>query len=177
MEIKEFKQEFFNNKKNIILIGMPGCGKSTIGKKLADELKLPFCDVDEFIEEKSGLAIPQIFKKGEEHFRDIESDAVRQVASNYPAVISTGGGVVKRKENINTLKDSGIIIFINRPLDNIIKDINTETRPLVKNNLSAIYRLYEERLPLYKEYCDIEVLNDKELEYTVDSIISCCCDL
>ncbi|MDP4143512.1 MAG: shikimate kinase [Bacillota bacterium] len=157
--------------KNIVLIGMPGCGKSTIGKRVAKKLGLNFCDIDEYLVKKQGISIPEIFKQGEEHFRDIETQCVKDVSKYANTVISTGGGVVKRKENIFALKEKGIVIFINRPIENIVSDVDTESRPLLKDDISRLYKLYEERYKLYKEYCDHEVINNGQFIDAVEKIL------
>lgn len=158
--------------KSIVLIGMPGCGKSTIGRILANRLDADYIDMDYFIEQSQKKTITEIFKKGEEHFRAVENEAVRAVCGKKsPFIIATGGGTVKNYSNIALLKEKGIIIFINRSVDNIYKDINTDIRPLLKDNKAHLYKLYDERSELYKKYCDFEVANDGELENTVEEIL------
>ena len=159
--------------KNIVLIGMPGCGKTAIGEKLAKALNLEFSDVDTYIEEKCKMTIPEIFKKGEAYFREIETCALEEVSKTYPKVISTGGGIVKKQRNIEILKQNGIIIYINRPVEEIVKDINIENRPLLSGGREKIYRLYEERRELYEMYSDIEIVNDMSEDYAVSKIINC----
>ena len=105
--------------KNIVLIGMPGCGKSTIGEILAEKLEMFFLDIDTYIEESTNHTITEIFKNGEPAFRDIEAKVVIELSKKSPAVISTGGGVIKRYENIINLKRNGLIIYINRPIKDI----------------------------------------------------------
>lgn len=150
---------------------MPGCGKSTIGKLLSEKLGLDFCDVDEYIENKEGLTIPQIFRYGESYFRKVEEISVAEISKTFPKVISTGGGVVLNSKNIDNLKENGIIIFIERPLEKIISDLDISGRPLLKEGIEKIYSLYKERIELYKKYCDIEVVNDRKIEDTIESII------
>lgn len=153
---------------NIVLIGMPGCGKSTIGKMLAKKLKMDLCDLDDYIEKVERKSIPEIFKYGEEYFRDIESSSVKSISTMKNIVVSTGGGVVKRRENIDNLKKNGVIIFINRPIEYIAKDINIEGRPLLKDKKEKIYKLYEERIELYKMYKDYEIENTGSLQNAVE---------
>ncbi|KNF09990.1 shikimate kinase AroK [Gottschalkia purinilytica] len=160
-----------NINKNIVLIGMPGCGKTIIGKLLSDKLNVKFCDIDEYIVDNEGKSISEIFKNGEEHFRDIESKAVKEVSRNYPVIISTGGGVVKRVENINILKENGVIIFINRPVEDIISDVDVAKRPLLKDGKEKVYELYEERYKLYKNYCDYEIINNEDMDCAVNKLI------
>lgn len=157
-------------KTNIVIIGMPGCGKTSIGKMLAEELKMEFCDVDEYIEKKQKKSIKEIFEGGEAAFRDIESKATVELSLKKHMVISTGGGVIKRKENIEALSKSGIIIFINRPLSNIMGDVDIETRPLLKAGKEKLKKLYNERYLLYKEYADFEIMNDDTMEKVIKDI-------
>ena len=86
-------------------------------------------------------------------------------------VISSGGGVIKRKENIDLFKDKGTIIFIDRPIENIAKDIETSSRPLLKEGKAKLYNLYSERYNLYSDYCHYKITNDKDIEDTIDKII------
>ncbi|MGB5823012.1 MAG: shikimate kinase [Proteocatella sp.] len=158
--------------KNIVLIGMPGCGKTSIGEKLAKRLNLEFCDVDAYIEEKWKMTIPEIFKKGETYFREIETEALEEISKSYPKVISTGGGTVKNQRNIEILKQNGIIIYTNRPVEEIVRDIDVETRPLLTQGREMVYQLYEERHHLYQKYSDIEIVNDGSEEDLIAKIVS-----
>ena len=117
--------------KNIVLIGMPGCGKTTLGKILNKELSMEFYDMDNYIERKTDKKISELFEKGENYFRDIESLACEELSKNKNVIISTGGGVIKRKENIDFLKENGIVIFIDRSVDDIIGDVDISKRPLL----------------------------------------------
>jgi shikimate kinase len=156
--------------RNIVLIGMPGCGKTTIGKNLSIILKKEFIDIDEYIEKMQNKSIDEFFLDGEESFRNIESAAVEEVSKKNNLIVSTGGGIVKKSENIEKFRENSIIIFINRPLELIEKDIDISTRPLLKNNKNALKNLYNERYPLYKSYCDYEAVNDRSVEYIVDEL-------
>ena len=158
-------------KSNIILVGMPGCGKTTIGKLVAERLGYEFCDLDEYIVVKEKMTIDEMFENGEDYFRDIESSGVRDVSKMKNTVISTGGGVVKRQENIDALKKDGDIIFIDRPLENIISDVDTDSRPLLKDGKDRLYKLFEERYKLYQDCCDIEIVNDCEIDALVEKIV------
>lgn len=159
--------------KNIVLIGMPGSGKTTIGKLLAKELSLSFFDSDQHIEKTQNLTISQIFEQfGEEHFRNLETAALKELLQKTNSVISTGGGIVKKEENIDLLKKSSIVIFINRPLENLLSDIDTESRPLLKDGKQKLVNLFEQRFDLYKKACSAEVLNNDSLESVIKKIIS-----
>lgn len=157
--------------KNIVLIGMPGCGKSTIAKILGKKIKKEVIEMDSYIEHKYNMTIKEMFNKSEVYFRDNESEVAEEVSELENKIISTGGGIVVREKNISSLKKKGIIIFINRSLDNIISDIDESKRPLLKNGREALYKLYEERYDLYKKYSDIEVINNKSLDLLVNQII------
>jgi shikimate kinase len=160
--------------KNIVLIGMPGAGKTTIGKMLQDRLNLRFIDMDEFIVEESGKTIQELFDVSESHFRDAESMAVKKLSMENSSIIATGGGVIKNQANIEELKKLGIIVFIDRPLANIADDVELATRPLLKDGVQKLYDLYDERYEIYKNCCDFYVLNDRKIEDVVDAIIEKC---
>jgi len=157
--------------KNIVLIGMPGCGKSVIGKILAEKLEIIFLDIDTYIEASTELTITEIFKNSDACFRDLEAKVAVEVSDKVPAVISTGGGMVKRYENILNLKKNGIIIYINRPIENIEADIDVEIRPILSKDPSQLYILFKERGALYKKYCDYEVMNISNIDDVVNNII------
>jgi shikimate kinase len=158
--------------KNIVFIGTPGCGKTTIGKLVAERLSLPFCDVDEYIEKTVGKRIKDIFINGEDYFRKIESAAIKEIIKTPPLIISTGGGAVKISENMKILRDNSIIIFLNRPAENIVADIDVSGRPLLASGPSKVYELYRERYPLYKKYCHYEIVNDKPLLEVTNEIVN-----
>ncbi len=157
--------------KNIVLIGMPGAGKTTVGKMLYERLGLEFVDVDEFIEKESGKTIPELFNISENHFRNAETMAVKKLSRWNSSIIATGGGVVKNHINIEELKKQGIIVFIDRPIENIASDVEISKRPLLKDGVQKLYDLYDERYELYKKYSDFHVFNDNTIEETVDAII------
>lgn len=107
--------------KNIVLIGMPGCGKSTLGRLLAQHLKRPFYDADNVLEKLEGKTIKELFAVSEACFRDAETRAVRHLSELEGCVIAAGGGVVKRSENIEILKTGGIVVFIDRLPEKIVR--------------------------------------------------------
>lgn len=176
---KIFSKQVYSNvygyveklKTNIVIIGMPGSGKSSIGKMVADKLDKNFIDTDELIERDHGI-IPDIFvNEGEKMFRTYESDAADLAADIRGAVIATGGGIILNKKNIDVLKQSGIVFFIDRPLDVLLKSTDGSYRPLIADDNSRIKTLYEQRYPLYCEYADSIVNNDNEIESCVKDII------
>ncbi len=145
--------------KNIVLIGMPGSGKTTIGKRLAKELGRPFYDADRCLEQWEERTIAELFAAGEAVFRDAETRTVRRLAAVRGAVIAAGGGVVCRRENIEILKETSLIIYIDRAVEDILKDIRTEKRPLLADGAERLYALYEERHEKYTAGGDWRVAN------------------
>lgn len=151
---------------NIVLVGMPGSGKSTIGRLIAEKSGKVLIDTDELIEQKSGIVIPLIFEKyGEEHFRKLEIDAVKEAGKKTGCVISTGGGVVTRMENYEPLIQNGRIYFIERDL----QKLSTGGRPLSKD-MDAVNSLWENRKDLYEFFSDKSV-NNTVINETAESIL------
>lgn len=142
--------------KNLVLIGMPGSGKTKMGKLLAQRFGLPFLDTDAMIVESAGMTIPEIFEtQGEARFRDLETQAVKKAALSGGAVIATGGGAVLRRENMLALAQTGVIFFRDRSPAAIVGE-DHGGRPLLSGDKDAarekVFRLYEERIGLYKRY-------------------------
>lgn len=159
--------------KNIVLIGMPGCGKTTFGKALAAGLHRPFVDADEFIEEQEGRTIKDMFAVSEDCFRDAETRASRTLSSRMRgAVIACGGGIVKRAVNITMLKETGVVIFIDRNPDDIAGDVEMSSRPLLAAGKQKIYDLYKERMDLYRHAADYTISNDKPEEQVLQNLIA-----
>ncbi len=151
---------------NIVLVGMPGCGKTTVGKALAKVLNRPFVDTDALIVEAASRPIPEIFaNEGEEYFRALETEAVKKAGMMSGAVIATGGGAVTRERNYAPLSQNGRIVFIHRDLDKL----PIKGRPLSQAN--PLEELYAKRLPLYKAFADLEADNNGAVEDTVKTIL------
>ena len=160
-------EKILTEKSNIVLIGMPGSGKSTVGKLLADECHKEFIDTDELIEKEAGKAVSEIFAEcGEAFFRDKEAEVVRKVSLKGGAVISTGGGVPLRKESVEALKENGKIYFIDRPLGAIIP---TSDRPLAKTR-EEIEKRYNERYAIYTAAADAVIDADTDVRGVADKI-------
>ncbi len=155
--IEEIYRQIRNDKQNLVLIGMPGCGKTTLGKRLAAKRGMAFLDTDDLIREQAGADIPTIFaKRGEAGFRDIESEVIRSLESVQNTVIATGGGAILRPENVNILRANGRLCFLDRPLDALV---TTDDRPLSSNS-DLLRQRYNERYDLYCAAAD----------YTVDCV-------
>ena len=157
--------------KNIILIGMPGCGKSTLGRALAGALHRPFIDADAYLEEKEGKTIPDLFAVSEDCFRDAEERTIEALADMESLVIATGGGVVKRSVNIERLKKNGTIYFIDRRPEDIVSDVEVSTRPLLADGSGKVYTLYEERIALYRKAADEIIENTGSLESVLQKLL------
>lgn len=152
---------------NIILIGMPGCGKSTVGKLVANALGREFFDSDSVFLDKFGKTPSEVItSEGEESFRKMETEIIAQLGMKSGVVISTGGGVVTREENYALLHQNGIIFFIDRD----IKNLSTKNRPL--SSSVGVEALYKARLPLYKRFADHVIVSNEVKSNTVDKIIN-----
>lgn len=138
---------------NVVLVGMPGCGKTTVGKLVAQRSVRRFTDIDEEIEKSAGKSIPEIFSEvGESGFRRLEAEAIASFCGKLSgAVISTGGGSVLLPENIMHMRRNGIVFFIERPTN----ELATEGRPL--SDPETLGKMYDKRLPLYKKAADYTV--------------------
>ena len=155
--------------RNIVLIGMPASGKSTIGKLLAKKMNYEYYDADRYLERKEDVKISTLFsEKGEEYFRNLETKYLKELSQKNGIIISTGGGAVKREKNMQILGEKGIIVFLNRKIEDIAKE-NHEARPLLQD-ISNIYKLYKERIELYNRYSDIIVENNGTLKEVTDRI-------
>ena len=143
---------------NIVLVGMPGCGKTTVGKIVAERLGRRLIDTDEKVEKAAGMTIHNIFEEyGEAHFRSLEEKAVASAAAQNSAVISVGGGAVLSKENRIALRQNGVVIRLTRD----VRSLDREKRPLSAGDLN---KMLQKREPYYKEAADYTVANDDEPE-------------
>lgn len=158
--------------KNIILCGFMGCGKTTIGEKLSENLNREFLDIDRIIEEKQNLKISKIFESfGEDYFRKLESTTINKIYNLKNKVISLGGGTLENFENIQKLKVNGIIFFLDVPLNIIkIRLQNDKIRPLLKSQ--NIDSLFFKRLQNYKKYADFTLNANFEPQEICSEIIS-----
>ena len=150
---------------NIVLIGMPGCGKTTVGRALAGKLGRTFVDLDEEIVRRAGTSIPEIFaREGEAGFRERESALVREFGERTGLVVSTGGGVVTRRENYIPLKQNGLLLHLRRDP----AALPTDGRPL--SQATAPEELWRRRAPLYAAFADGEIDNNGPLAGTLEQI-------
>ena len=155
----------FERKKHIILIGMPGCGKTTLARLTGKASGLPCYDSDALIEEKAGMSVSEVFATwGESAFRSMETAALIALCKQERGIIATGGGCVTRKENYDILRESGRIVWLLRDLDKLPR----EGRPL---SLSRdICEIFDEREPLYQHFAEVRVDNNGTIAETVQQI-------
>lgn len=165
-KVYTIKAEMERNTRNVMLIGMPGSGKSTVGAALAEKLGRKLVDVDERIVEMAGCSIPEIFAKdGEEGFRQIEHQALCEVSKESGLVIATGGGVVTRRENLDPMRQNSLIVWLLRDLSLLPKD----GRPLSQAN--SLTEMFKVREPLYRAAADCVADNNGSLEDTLKQIM------
>ncbi|MEG0797755.1 MAG: shikimate kinase [Acidaminococcaceae bacterium] len=160
--------------KNIVLIGMPGCGKTTLGAQLAQAVHREFYDTDQYVERQEQTSIAALFAQGEARFRQAETQALGNLATYENLVLATGGGVVTRPQNMEILRRGGsYIIFIERPLATLCAEVELSTRPLLAIGGSAkLACLYKERLPLYQQFSDARLENNAPLDEVLARLIA-----
>ena len=157
-------------KENLVLVGMPGSGKSTVGAFLAKKTGRKLVDLDEEIARRSGMTIPQIFQtRGEAAFRDLETQVIRELASTTGAIVSTGGGAILRDENVAALKQNGRLFFLDRPLEALLP---TADRPL-GDSREKIAALYAARYDRYLAVSDEHILVHSTPERAAADVLAC----
>ena len=159
--------------RQIYLIGMPGSGKSSLGRRAARETGLPFTDLDGWIEERAGITIPEIFEKyGEEGFRRMETGALAFLTRERPGIIAPGGGAAMAPENRKIMRAWGSILLLDRPLEQILADLRTENRPLLQENPEEqLQELYEKRMPVYREAADVRIPNPGDYQTALNLLV------
>ena len=164
-KVEEISGAMEKETRNLLLIGMPGCGKSTVGRALAERLGRQLVDLDELIERETVRSIPDIFaREGEMYFRRLEHDALCRVARESGLVIAAGGGIVTQPDNLAPMRQNSTVIFLKRD----VCLLPVEGRPVSQAN--DLQELYRRRFPLYEAACDLEVENHR-VEDTVKEII------
>ncbi len=165
------------NRKNIVLCGFMGCGKSTIGDLLSKKMGMSFVDLDAYIEKKENKTVSEIFAdSGEEYFRKLEREASKELSEKRGLIIAAGGGTLTFKENVDVLKTSGKIILLDVPVEVISDRLKfDDTRPLLArpDKEEAMRELYEKRMPLYKSAADVVIDASQSPMQVCRDIIKC----
>lgn len=144
---------------NIYLVGMPGCGKSTISSIIIKSVNIELVDLDEHIVKREGKTIEELFEIGEPYFRKAETEALRDLSQRDGILVATGGGTVILDENIDIMHSSGKVIFIDAAPSFIMDKSSLSGRPLLKDK-NRLYELYNNRISQYRKSADYTVLND-----------------
>ena len=153
--------------KNIVLIGMPGCGKSSFGKRLAQRLGCAFYDADIVLEQREQRTIKSFFFFIFDAFRAAETRTLAYLSQLEGVVIATGGGAVKRSENMTLIKQKGAVVFLDRSPEQIIGCIHGDERPLLADDKQRLFKLYDERIALYRKYADKIIANNDNFGKTL----------
>lgn len=158
--------------RNIVLIGMMGCGKSTCGQLLAARLQLEFADTDALIEAREGRDIPAIFaSEGETYFRDLERQTAAELAGRTGLVVACGGGLPLCPDSIGPLKKSGTVFFLNRDPSEIYDSVPMEGRPLGRDGKAAFLERFAQREGIYRSCADHIITEFSAPEATVEQIL------
>lgn len=165
-EIDRIERVLSHQMQNIVIIGMPGSGKTAVSTMLAERLGRKIFDTDTIVSEKAGMTIPEIFAaQGEAGFRKLETEATAEVGKLSGNIISTGGGVVTVADNYELLHQNGVIVWIERDTNKLARD----GRPISLS--SDLNELYAARLPLYERFADIKANNNGDINDTVNAIM------
>lgn len=160
-------------RRHILLIGLTGCGKTTLGEALAERLHRPFFDLDREIVAETGKTVEQLFSLfGENGFRQQESKTLERLCgTRTPVVLATGGGAVLKAENLRIMRSNGWIVRINRMPQQILSSLEIEGRPLLAENPDRIYSLAKEREPIYKSAADFVIENQGIVEQSLEELM------
>lgn len=158
--------------KNLYIVGMMGTGKTCIGRMVSQQKKCRFIDTDQFVENRAGMSVAEIFEaEGEEGFRKRETEALRFLAKKRNCIISTGGGIVVKDENIELMRNSGTVVWLKRDLNKVLESKRIRTRPLLAKDPTVIFDLMAKRESMYKKACHFVVYNDEDRDLAVDEIL------
>ncbi|MBO5213423.1 MAG: shikimate kinase [Clostridia bacterium] len=156
---------------NLYLVGLPGAGKTTVGRIVARRLNLRFVDLDRLIMQREGATISELFHADETAFRDKEAEALRWVKENLDhSVVATGGGIVERQENIDLLRKEKVLYVVRHPRS-ILTTLNTDKRPVFHDDPNRIYPIARRRIPLYESIADAKVTNNRSLHSCIGHVL------
>lgn len=157
---------------NLVLIGMMGSGKTTCGRLLAQQLGRELVDADILLQQREGRSIPEIFAaEGEGYFRELESSIARELSQRSNLVIATGGGIILRPENVRSLRESGVVVWLNRPADHIFDTEDLGDRPLAQDGKAAFLKTFAAREEKYRQAAHIIIEDFSSPQATVAEII------
>ncbi len=157
---------------NLYLVGLPGAGKTTVGRIVARRLKLRFVDLDRLITQREGATIQELYRVGEASFRDQETAALRWVNENLDrCVVATGGGIVERQENVDLLRKEKVLYVVRHPRS-ILTTLNTDKRPVFHDDPNRIYPLARRRIPVYDSIADARVTNNRSLHSCIGRVLA-----
>ena len=167
-QIRELVRTVIRDETSLVLIGMPTAGKTTLAGLVCEMTGRGVIETDDVVAAMLGTSIRECFEtKGETYFRDRETEAVRSIRRKRGMIISCGGGVIKRPENMEILAENGRIVWIDRNVDKLFP---SDSRPL-SSSREAVLKLYEERHALYEKYSDIRIPNDRTPEDAAEAIV------
>lgn len=165
-EIERIYRQILKQQENIVLIGMPGVGKSTIGRRLAEATGKTFLDADQVFTEKYGISPAEVItNRGEAEMRFMETEVMRELGMKSSTVIATGGGVITRAENYKLMHQNGTIVWLRRDLSGL----SLEGRPLSKR--AGVQELFAVRKPLYEKFCDVQVSMEATPDKTTAKVL------
>lgn len=144
--------------KNLVLVGMMGCGKSTCARLIHEMTGAEAVDTDHLIQERTGMTVSRIFSEyGEDYFRKLETEVCRELALRTDLVIACGGGLPLREESRQPLKETGLVVYLYRPVEEIYRPEKLRNRPLARGGRADFFRRFEHRDPIYREMADVVV--------------------
>lgn len=156
---------------NLYLVGLPGAGKTTVGRIVARRLNLRFVDLDRLITQREGASIRDLYHMGEDSFRQKETAALLWVKENLNrCVVATGGGIVEREENLDLLRSETVLYVVRHPRS-ILTTLNTDKRPVFEDDPNKIYPISRRRIPLYESIADLRVTNNRSLHSCIGKVL------
>ncbi len=158
--------------KNIVLCGMMGSGKSTMARRLGQQFGREVVDTDELAAQRAGRSISQMFdQQGEAAFRQLETDLCLELAERSNLIIATGGGLPLRRENREALRKTGLVVFLNRPPEEIYDSVDLSARPLAQQGKAAFLERFSQREPIYRAFSDVIIEDFSTPERTLAEIL------